>query len=174
MISNAFAKDVMAVAEPLGSYVLLLVLGIALTVVVGQILMRTGEAFLEEVFEEQRTARSVNRLLAVLFHLVVLGLLALISTIEVPTEGLLQTLVTKLGVMLLVLGAAHGLTMLLMARIRSKRREQDLADEMSAQLEQSRQQYGSHYPNDHGGQHVGAPRAHTPQSRPVIEAGPQQ
>lgn len=159
--------------DPLGSYVLLLVLGTAVTVLVGQILIRTGEGFLEEVFESQRTARSINRLLAVLFHLVVLGLLALISTVDTPGEGPLQTLVTKLGVVLLVLGAAHGGTMLLLARIRSKRREQELADEMSAQLEQSRQQHGSHYPNDYG-QHVGAPRAHTPQSRPVIEAGPQQ
>ncbi|MQA17021.1 MAG: hypothetical protein GEV09_23685 [Pseudonocardiaceae bacterium] len=159
-------------AEPLGSYVLLLLLGIALTVLVGQILIRTGESFLEEVFNDERTARSVNRLLAVLFHLVVLGVLALISTIEVPVEGVLQTLVTKLGVVLLVLGAAHGSTMLMLARIRSKRREQDLADEMSQQIENSRQQQGGHY--DHYGQHVGAPHAHTPQSRPVIEAGPQQ
>ncbi len=173
MISDALGRDVVAVAEGLGSYVLLLVLGIALTVLVGQILIRTGQGFLEEVFEQQKTARSINRLLAVLFHLVVLGVLALISTIEMRGDGPLQILVTKLGVVLLVLGAAHGSTMLLLARIRSKRREQELADEMSAQFEHSRQQ-GSHYPDDHYGQHVGAPRAHTPQSRPVIEAGPQQ
>lgn len=164
----------MVVAGALGSYVLLLVLSIALTVLVGQILMRTGESFLADVFDDRQTAKSVNRLLAVLFHLVVLGVLALITTVNPPPDGELQTLVFKLGVVLLVLGAAHGATMLLLARIRSKRREQELADEMSAQLEQSRQQYGSHYPNDHYGQHVGSPRAHTPQSRPVIEAGPNQ
>lgn len=164
----------MAVAEPTWSYVLMLVLGTALTVLVGQILIRTGEGFLDEVFEDKQTAKSINRLLAVLFHLVVLGVLALISTMEVPGEDPLQIIVTKLGVVLLVLGAAHGSTMLLLARIRSKRREQELADEMSAQFDQSRQQQGSHYSNDHYGQNVGAPRAHTPQSRPVIEAGPPQ
>jgi hypothetical protein len=158
----------MAVAEALGSYVLLLLLSIALTVLVGQILVRTGEDFLADVFDDKKTARSVNRLLAVLFHLIVLGVLALITTINPPPDNELQTLVFKLGVVLLILGAAHGGTMLLLARIRSRRREQDLADEMSAQLEQSRQQYG-HYPNDHYG-----PHAHNPQSRPVIEAGPHQ
>lgn len=98
-----------------GTYVLVLILGIVLTVAVGQILIRTGQAFLDEVFNDPNTARSVNRLLAVLFHLVVLGVLALISTIEVPVEGVLQTVVTKLGVVLLVLGAAHGSTMIVLA-----------------------------------------------------------
>lgn len=158
----------MAVAEALGSYILLLVLSIVLTVLVGQILIRTGEGFLEDVFDDQRTGRSVNRLLAVLFHLIVLGLLAIITTINPPTDGRLQTLVFKLGVVLLILGAAHGATMLILARIRSKRREQELTDEMSSQLEQSRHHgnYG-HYPHDHYD-------THPHQSRPVIEAGPQQ
>lgn len=151
----------------MGEYVLVLLIGLVLTLIVGQILMRAGQEFLAEVFPDRGTARSVNRLLVVLFHLVVLGILAIISTVDVPGEDLLQTVVTKVGIVLLVLGAAHGGTMLVLARIRAKRREQDLADEMSAQLEYSRNQ-GQY------GQHVGAPRAHTPQSRPVIEAGPQQ
>lgn len=44
---------------------------------------------------------------------------------------------------------------------------------MSAQIELSRHQQSAQYGAQYG-QHVGAPRAHTPQSRPVIEAGPQQ
>ncbi|MGH3979797.1 MAG: hypothetical protein ACRDRZ_12485 [Pseudonocardiaceae bacterium] len=151
-----------------GTYVLVLILGIALTVTVGQILLRTGQGFLDEVFDEPKTARSVNRLLGMLFHLVVLGVLALISNIDVPLESPLQTVVTKLGIVLLVLGAAHGGTMLALARIRAKRREQLLEEEMNAQLELSRNQQVQY------GQHVGSPRAHTPQNRPVIEAGPQQ
>lgn len=155
--------------QQLGSYLLVLVLGLVLTVVVGQILLRTGQDYLEEVFGDVRTARSVNRLLGLLFHLVVLGILAIISTVDMPVDGELQTVVTKLGVILLVLGAAHGGTMLVLARIRARRREQDLADEVTAQIEFTRQQQA--HP---GGQHVGAPRAHTPQSRPVIESGPGQ
>lgn len=157
----------------MGEYVLVLLIGLVLTLIVGQILMRAGQEFLAEVFPGSGTARSVNRLLVVLFHLVVLGILSIISTVDVPGEGLLETVVTKVGVVLLVLGAAHGATLLVLARIRAKRKEQKLADEMSAQLEMSRQQQGQ-YPDGHYGQHVGAPRAHTPQSRRVIESGPQQ
>ncbi len=156
--------------QPIGSYLLVLLLGLGLTLIVGQILLRTGQDYLAEVFDNRRTARSVNRLLGLLFHLIVLGILALISTMDVSVDGELQTVVTKLGVILLVLGVAHGGTMLILARIRSRRREQDLADEMTAQIEFTRQQQH----NTQYGQHVGAPRAHTPQSRPVIESGPPQ
>ena len=41
-------------------------------------------------------------------------------------RGAFQTVITKIGLVLLVLGAAHGGTMLALARIRSRRREQVL------------------------------------------------
>jgi len=75
--------------------------------------------------------------------------------------------------LLLVLGAAHGGTMLALARIRSKRQEQALADEMNAQFEVSRQQQGQ-YPSSKYGQHMDAQHSPTPRDRPVIETGPQQ
>jgi len=109
----------------------------------------------------------------VLFHLVVLGILFLISTTAVPTDGAFETVITKIGLVLLVLGGAHGGTMLALARIRSKRHEQALADEMTAQFEVGRQQQGQ-YRSGQYDQHVDAPPAHPPRDRPVIEAGPQQ
>ena len=165
--------------DGVGLYVTVLLIGLVITLIVGQILVRAGQGFLEEVFSDRGTARSVNRLLAVLFHLVVLGILLLISTAGSPTEGAFETVVIKIGVLLLVLGAAHGGTMFALARIRAKRREQALADEMNAQFEVSRQQQGQQYPSRQYDQHqydehVDAPRAHTPRDRPVIEAGPQQ
>lgn len=159
--------------DGVGINVTVLLIGLVLTLIVGQILIRAGQEFLQEVFSSRGTARSVSRLLAVLFHLVVLGILLLISTTDVPTEGAFETVITKIGLVLLVLGAAHGGTMLALARIRSKRQEQALADEMTAQFEVSRQQQGQ-YPSDKYGQHMDAPPAHTPRDRPVIEAGPQQ
>lgn len=156
-----------------GQYVTVLLIGIVITLIVGQILIRAGQEFLQEVFRDGGTARSVNRLLAVLFHLVVLGILLLISTVHVPTEGAFQTVITKIGLVLLVLGAAHGGTMLALARIRSKRREQAMEDEINAQFEVGRQQRGQH-PSGQYGQHPDASGARTPRERPVIEAGPQQ
>ena len=159
--------------DGVGINVTVLLIGLVLTLIVGQILIRAGQEFLQEVFNSRGTARSVSRLLAVLFHLVVLGILFLISTTAVPTDGAFQTVITKIGLVLLVLGAAHGGTMLALARIRSKRREQALEDEMNAQFEVGRHQQGK-YPSGQYDQNMDAPRDHTPRDRPVIEAGPQQ
>lgn len=110
-------------ADPIDLYVTVVLLGAGLTVVVGLILYRAGEPFLEEVFDDPERAHSINSLLIVLFHLIVLGVLALISVAEVPwAQGWLQIMVSKLGVVLLILGAAHGITMYGLGRVRSRRR----------------------------------------------------
>lgn len=108
------------------AYVAFLILTIALTLLVGQLLIRSGRPFLEEVFDDKKVAASVTRLLAVLFHLLVLGVLALISTIDVPVEGAVQAVVTKLGVVLLILGVAQAGTMMVLAKLRERRLAQDL------------------------------------------------
>jgi len=108
------------------AYLAFLILGIALTLLVGQLLIRSGRPYLEEVFGDSKVAGSVTRLLAVLFHLLVLGVLALISTVDVPVEGSVQAVVTKLGVVLLVLGLAQGATMVLLAKLRERRLAQEL------------------------------------------------
>lgn len=108
------------------AYIAFLILGTGLTLLVGQLLIRSGRPYLEEVFEERRVAVSVLRLLTVLFHLLVLGVLALISTIDVPVEGAVQAVVTKLGIVLLVLGIAQGGTMVVLAKLRERRLAQDL------------------------------------------------
>lgn len=118
-----------------GTYLTVLVLGIAAALVVGQVLLRTGQAMLEDAFTDRRTAKSVNRMLAVLFHLGALGVLAVISTVDVPVTGAVQTVVTKLGIVLLILGGAHGLLILTMSRIRNRGREQRALDQLGAQFD---------------------------------------
>jgi hypothetical protein len=112
----------------------LLVIAVTLTFLVGRILVRSGEPFLQEVFRDNRVARSVNRLLSVLFHLITLGVLAIISTVEVPAGGMLQTLVTKTGVILLVLGIAYGISMLVLLRIRERRRAAEMQERVQQRL----------------------------------------
>lgn len=107
--------------ENLASYLAFVLLGTGATVAVGQVLYRSGRGYLEEMFPDGQVAQSVNMLLAVLFHLVVLGILGIISTIDVPVDGAAQQVVTKLGVVLLVLGVAHGGAMLALARVRDRR-----------------------------------------------------
>jgi uncharacterized membrane protein HdeD (DUF308 family) len=122
---NVFERSPV-VDSNLAGYLTFVAVGAALTVVVGRLLIRSGQVYLEEAFGDQRMATSANRLLAVLFHLVMLGVLAIISTVDVPVDGVAQAVVTKLGVVLLVLGAGHGATMLGLSRLRSRRRAQEL------------------------------------------------
>ncbi|HEY2766381.1 MAG TPA: hypothetical protein VGJ13_20575 [Pseudonocardiaceae bacterium] len=135
-----------------GSYFVVLFVGIALTVVVGQILVRSVRPFLEDVFQQPETSTSVTRLLVVLFHLVVLGVIALVATIDITLSHPIQTIVVKLGLVLLVLGAAHAGTLLVLTRLRARRRVQMLLDEKSAQAEQIRQARAQ----QHGHQGLGA------------------
>ena len=124
-----------------GTYLFIVVIGFLLTLVVGQILMRAGYGFLRDVFEDDDVATSTTRLLGVLFHLVALGFLALVSTWQpIQTSNNVQLVVTQLGGVLLVLGILHGATLLLLARVRSRRRGQALEDSMSNRYEQQRQQ----------------------------------
>jgi len=68
------------------AYIAFLIIGTGLTLLVGQMLIRSGRPYLAEVFGDRKVATSVTRLLAVLFHLLVLGVLALISVIDVPVR----------------------------------------------------------------------------------------
>lgn len=121
------------------TYLLIVILGFILTLVVGQILMRSGIGFLRDVFDSEETAVSTNRLLGVLFHLIALGFLALISTYRpFDVQGRVQIVVTQLGGVMLVLGVLHGLALLLLARVRNRRRSETLESEMTAQYEQQR------------------------------------
>jgi hypothetical protein len=113
-------------------YLAFVVLGAALVVAVGQLIIHAGRVYLEEVFPEERTASSVSRLLAVLFYLFALGILGIISTMPVPVDGQVQVVITKLGVVLLVLGIVYGGTMLVLNRIRARREEETMLAEMHA------------------------------------------
>ncbi len=122
------------------TYLLIVIVGGLITLVVGQILMRSGLGFLREVFDDDEDAAvSANRLLGVLFHLIALGFLALISTYRpFDVEGRVQLVVTQLGGVMLLLGVLHGLALLLLTRIRSKRRNESIESAMTSQYEQQR------------------------------------
>ncbi|MEJ2869713.1 hypothetical protein WCD74_18220 [Actinomycetospora sp. OC33-EN08] len=118
----------MTTSASTGTYLLIVVIGLVATVVVGQVLMRTGVGFLRDVFGSNDTAASVTRLLSVGFHLVALGFLALVSTWDpFEIQGTVQYVVTKTGAVLLFLGVLHVITLLVLARVRNNRRVQSAA-----------------------------------------------
>jgi protein-S-isoprenylcysteine O-methyltransferase Ste14 len=115
-------------------YIVLLAVSVALTFIVGRLLVRAGEPFLQEVFHDEKVTRSVNLLLSVLFHLVTLGVLAIISVTDVPADNAVQSFVVKLGVVLLTLGIAYGISMLVLIRVRERRRANDISEQVQERL----------------------------------------
>jgi hypothetical protein len=115
-------------------YLVLLAVSVGLTFLVGRLLVRAGEPFLLEVFHEEKVTRSVNLLLSVLFHLVTLGVLAIISVTDVPADSALQAFVVKLGVVLLTLGVAYGISMLVLIRVRERRRSDEISEHVQERL----------------------------------------
>ncbi len=115
-------------------YLTLLVISIVFTVAVGRVLMMSGQPFLKEVFHEERVTTSVNRLLSVLFHLITIGVLTIISVWEVEVGSQLQNMIVKLGIVLIVLGVAYGISMLVLIRVRRQRRADEISEEVQMKL----------------------------------------
>jgi hypothetical protein len=110
-------------------YVALLAVSVGLTFLVGRLLVTAGGPFLREVFRDRAVIRSVNLLLSVLFHLITLGVLAIVSVVGWDaTAAPVQTFVARLGIVLLILGVAYGTSILVLIRLRERRRDDRLSD----------------------------------------------
>ena len=106
-------------------YVFYIAASVLLTVWVGDTLHRNGRPFLISVFKEDGLADSVNRLLVVGFYLINFGAAAiLINTGGDPASiaDMLKQTVTRIGVVLLVLGFMHFNNLLLLRTIRRRDR----------------------------------------------------
>jgi hypothetical protein len=104
-------------------YIIYIAASVFLTVWVGDTLHRNGRPFLVSVFKEDGLADSVNRLLVVGFYLVNFGAAAiLINTGGTPdtVADMLKQTVTRIGVVLLVLGFMHFNNLLLLRTIRRR------------------------------------------------------
>jgi hypothetical protein len=104
------------------TYLVYLVISIALTIWVAKTLHKNGRPFLLDVFQGNETlADSVNHLLVVGFYLINFGFVSFwlklgyaISTAQESVEALS----TKIGVVLVVLGAMHFFNLFIFTRIR--------------------------------------------------------
>jgi hypothetical protein len=116
--------------------IVLLIVSVILTFIVGQLLVRAGEPFLSEVFRDKAVTRSVNLLLSVLFHLITLGVLAIISIVDIGNlqDLPLQSFILRLGIVLLVLGIAYGISMLVLIRVRERRKADTISEHVSEKL----------------------------------------
>ncbi|WP_410570902.1 hypothetical protein [Amycolatopsis sp. cmx-4-61] len=101
------------------AYLSFLAIGIALVLIDGQIIYRSGRRYLENSYGDPAAGASMTRLVTVLFHLATLGVLALISTVNLGDSDL-PGVVGRIGVLLLILALAHAITLGVLARIRGE------------------------------------------------------
>ena len=106
------------------TYVSYLAISISLTVWVAKTLHGGGRIFLVDSFlGNEALADSVNHLLVVGFYLVNLGFVSLaLKSRDLPenTQGVLELLSSKIGCVLLVLGAMHFFNLLVFSRMRKR------------------------------------------------------
>jgi hypothetical protein len=106
------------------TYLTYLAISIALTVWVARTLHKNGRIFLVDAFGGNGPlADSVNHLLVVGFYLVNIGYVALaLKEAQAPGDlrGVLETLSSKLGIVMLVLGAMHFFNLLVFSKLRKK------------------------------------------------------
>jgi hypothetical protein len=107
-----------------GSYLVYLLISLGVTVWVARTLYRNGRVFLMDAFSgNAELAGSVNHLLVVGFYLINVGYVALALRTDQPV-GTLRTAIemvsSKLGAILLVLGAMHFFNLYVLNRIRRR------------------------------------------------------
>lgn len=108
----------------IATYMLYLVITIALTIWVAHTLHKNGRIFLVDVFHgNEPLADSVNHLLVVGFYLINLGYVSLALklgyNIATPQEGI-EALSVKVGTVLLVLGGMHFFNLFIFSRMRRR------------------------------------------------------
>ena len=106
------------------TYVAYLAICIPVVLFVGWTLHKNGRAFLVEIFEGHETlADSINHLLVVGFYLAGFGFVSKVlrlNTTPSNTAKAIESLSSTVGLVLLVLGAAHILNMLILGLARRK------------------------------------------------------
>ncbi len=121
------------------SHLAYLLVSIGITVWVARTLAVAGRVFLVDAFLGNRElAESVNHLLVVGFYLINLGFVALaLKYGDKPSNlpGAIEALSTKLGLVLLVLGAMHFFNLYVLSKMRKRallrsRKPPVLPDEM--------------------------------------------
>jgi hypothetical protein len=104
------------------TYLIYVAVSLAVTIWVGQSLHGNGRVFLVENFQgREKLADSVNHLLLVGFYLINIGFVSVALRYgDKPTDlvGAVECLSTKVGIVIVVLGAMHFFNMRMLVRFR--------------------------------------------------------
>jgi hypothetical protein len=107
-----------------GTYALYLLISISLTIWVAGTLHKNGRLFLVDAFHgNEPLADSMNHLLLVCFYLLNIGYVSLALKYgdkAADLQGLLEALSTKVGAVLLILGAMHFFNLYVFSKMRKR------------------------------------------------------
>jgi hypothetical protein len=121
---NVFKKKEEREMNVAACYFVYLAISVALTVWVAKTLHRNGRVFLVDAFHgNTELADSVNHLLVVGFYLINIGYIALALSTRASLATLREAIElesTKIGVVLLILGAMHFFNILVFAKMRHR------------------------------------------------------
>ncbi len=102
------------------TYLCYLTISVTLTVWVAKTLSKNGRVFLIDSFQNnERLADSINHMLVVGFYLINMGYVTLalqLGTKPVALQSAIEFLSTKVGLVLLVLGAMHFFNLFIIAK----------------------------------------------------------
>ena len=106
------------------TYTLYLTISVALTVWVARTLHKSGRLFLVDAFHgNEPLADSINHLLVVGFYLINIGYVSLALKYgdkAADTQTLIEALSTKVGAVLLILGAMHFFNLYVFSKMRRR------------------------------------------------------
>lgn len=106
------------------TYLLYLAISIAITYGVARTLSRNGRVFLVDGFGgKENLADSINHLLVVGFYLINIGYIGLsLRFMDKPTsvDEMIMSLSTRIGVIMIVLGAMHLFNMFVISKLRQR------------------------------------------------------
>lgn len=111
------------------TYILYLAVSVVVTVWVARTLHRNGRVFLVHTFKNEDLADSVNHLLVVGFYLINIGYVTLALKYgdkPVNLRGAIEFFSTKIGLVLLVLGAMHFFNLAVFSRMRKRAMKKEI------------------------------------------------
>ena len=111
-----------------GNYLLILVVGAVVVLIDGQMIMRKAPEYLDEVYDNPRRSRQITGMVVGLFHLIMLGVVSLVSSMDLDPNAGPRPILTRIGILLLLTAVGHGLTLMVLSRLR----DQELATQVTA------------------------------------------
>jgi hypothetical protein len=110
-----------------GTYLLILVVGAVIVLVDGQMIMRKAPEYLDEVYDNPRRSRQITGMVVGLFHLIMLGVVSLVSSMDLDLNAGSRPVLARIGILLLLTAVGHGLTLMVLSRLR----DQELATQVT-------------------------------------------